>query len=52
METPSSNNSRQTGLLSNAAPTVPLMQTHGLSKLAGNDPDFDHLPGLKHYTPA
>lgn len=44
--------SRQTGLLTNDALTVALMQTHGLSKLASNDPDFDRVLGLMRYAPA
>jgi predicted nucleic acid-binding protein len=43
--------SRQTGLLTNDALTVALMQAHGLSKLASNDPDFDGVPGLQRYAP-
>lgn len=43
--------SRQTGLLTNDALTVALMQAHGLTKLASNDPDFDHVPGLTRYAP-
>jgi predicted nucleic acid-binding protein len=43
--------SRQTGLLTNDALTVALMQSHGLTKLASNDPDFDRVPGLTRYAP-
>lgn len=43
--------SRQMGLLTNDALTVALMQAHGLTKLAGNDPDFDRVPGLTRYAP-
>lgn len=44
--------SRQTGLLTNDALTVALMQAHGLTKLAGNDPDFDRIAGITRYSPA
>jgi predicted nucleic acid-binding protein len=44
--------SRQTGLLTNDALTVALMQAHGLTKLASNDPDFDRVPGITRYAPA
>jgi predicted nucleic acid-binding protein len=43
--------SRQTGLLTNDALTVALMQANGLRKLAGNDPDFDRVPGITRYAP-
>jgi predicted nucleic acid-binding protein len=43
--------SRQTGLLTNDALTIALMQAHGLTKLASNDPDFDCVPGLTRYAP-
>ncbi len=43
--------SRQTGLLTNDALIVALMQAHGLTKLASNDPDFDRVPGLTRYAP-
>jgi predicted nucleic acid-binding protein len=43
--------SRQTGLLSNDALIVAVMQLHGLSKLASHDPDFDSVPGLTRYGP-
>lgn len=43
--------SRQTGLLTNDALTVALLQAHGLIKLASNDPDFDRVPGLTRYAP-
>ena len=42
---------RQTGLLTNDALTVALMQAHGLTKLASNDPDFDRVPGITRYAP-
>jgi len=44
--------SRQTGLLSDDALIAALMQTHGLSKIASNDADFDRVPGLTRYAPA
>jgi predicted nucleic acid-binding protein len=43
--------SRQTGLLSNDALLVAVMQTHGLTKLASNDADFDRVPGITRYAP-
>jgi predicted nucleic acid-binding protein len=43
--------SRQTGLLSNDALMVTLMQANGLTKLASNDADFDRVPGLTRYAP-
>jgi predicted nucleic acid-binding protein len=43
--------SRQTGLLTNDALTVALMQSHGWTKLASNDPDFDRVPGITRYAP-
>jgi predicted nucleic acid-binding protein len=44
--------SQQTGLLSNDALMVALMQAHGLTKLASNDADFDRVPGIARYAPA
>jgi predicted nucleic acid-binding protein len=44
--------SRQTGLLSNDALIVALMQANGLNKLASGDADFDRVPGLTRYAPA
>lgn len=44
--------SRQTGLLSNDALILAVMQAHGLSKLASNDADFDRVPGITRYAPA
>jgi predicted nucleic acid-binding protein len=44
--------SQQTGLLSNDALIVAVMQDHGLSSLASNDADFDRVPGLTRYAPA
>jgi predicted nucleic acid-binding protein len=43
--------SRQTGLLSNDALMVALMQANGLIKLASNDADLDRVPGLTRYAP-
>jgi predicted nucleic acid-binding protein len=43
--------SRQTGLLSNDALIVALMQAHGLDKLASADADFDRVPGITRYAP-
>jgi predicted nucleic acid-binding protein len=44
--------SQQTGLLSNDALVVAVMQATGLTSLASNDADFDGVPGLTRYTPA
>jgi predicted nucleic acid-binding protein len=44
--------SRQTGLLSNDALIVALMQANGLNRLASGDADFDTVPGLTRYAPA
>jgi predicted nucleic acid-binding protein len=44
--------SQQTGLLSNDALIVALMQRHGLTSLASHDADFDRVPGLSRYAPA
>jgi predicted nucleic acid-binding protein len=44
--------SRQTGLLSNDALIVAMMQAHGLTNLASHDADFDRVPGLTRYAPA
>ena len=38
--------SQHTGLLSNDALIVALMQANGLTKLASSDADFDRVPGL------
>jgi predicted nucleic acid-binding protein len=43
--------SRQTGLLSNDALIVAVMQANSLTKLASNDTDFDRVPGLTRYAP-
>jgi predicted nucleic acid-binding protein len=42
---------QQLGLLTNDAVTVALMQTHGLTKVASSDSDFDRVPGLTRYAP-
>ncbi len=44
--------SQQTGLLSNDALIVAVMQANGLTNLASNDADFDRVPGLTRYAPA
>jgi predicted nucleic acid-binding protein len=44
--------SQQTGLLSNDALVVAVMQANGLTKLASGDADFDRVPGLTRYAPA
>jgi predicted nucleic acid-binding protein len=43
--------SRQTGLLSNDALIVAIMQANGLSRIASEDNDFDRVPGLTRYAP-
>jgi predicted nucleic acid-binding protein len=43
--------SQQTGLLSNDALIVAVMQANGLTKLASEDSDFDRVPGLTRYAP-
>jgi predicted nucleic acid-binding protein len=43
--------SRQTGLLSNDALIVAVMQAHALTKIASSDTDFDRVPGLTRYAP-
>jgi predicted nucleic acid-binding protein len=43
--------SRQTGLLSNDALIVAVMQANGLTRLASSDQDFDRVPGLTRYEP-
>ncbi|HBI44034.1 MAG TPA: hypothetical protein DDY78_14460 [Planctomycetales bacterium] len=43
--------SQQTGLLSNDALVVALMQANGLTHLASNDADFDRVPGITRYVP-
>ncbi len=44
--------SQQTGLLTNDALIVAVMQSHGLVHLASNDADFDRVHGLTRYAPA
>lgn len=44
--------SQQTGLLTNDALIVAVMQSHGLTHLASADTDFDRVPGLTRYAPA
>jgi predicted nucleic acid-binding protein len=41
--------SQQTGLLTNDALLVAVMQAHGLTNLARSDTDFDRVPGLMRY---
>jgi predicted nucleic acid-binding protein len=43
--------SQQTGLLSNDALIIAVMQQHGLTCLASHDADFDRVPGVVRYTP-
>jgi predicted nucleic acid-binding protein len=43
--------SQQTGLLTNDALMMALMQANGLTKLASNDTDLDRVPGLTRYAP-
>jgi predicted nucleic acid-binding protein len=42
---------KQTGLLTNDALIVALMQQHGLTQLASHDADFDRVPGLTRFAP-
>jgi predicted nucleic acid-binding protein len=44
--------SQQTGLLTNDALIVAVMQANGLTNLASNDADFDRVPGLTRYAPS
>lgn len=44
--------SQQTGLLSNDALIVAMMQDHGLVNLASHDTDFDRVSGITRYAPA
>ena len=44
--------SQQTGLLSNDAMIVAMMEREGLTNLASNDGDFDRVPGLTRFSPA
>jgi predicted nucleic acid-binding protein len=43
--------SRTHGLLSGDALLVAMMQSHGLTKLASNDADFDRVPGITRFGP-
>jgi predicted nucleic acid-binding protein len=43
--------SQSTGLLTNDALVVAVMQANGLTNLASHDADFDRVPGLKRYAP-
>lgn len=43
--------SQQHGLLTGDALIVALMKHLGLTDLASNDADFDHVPGLTRYAP-
>jgi len=43
--------SQQTGLLTNDALVVAVMQANGLTHLASHDADFDRVPGLTRYAP-
>jgi predicted nucleic acid-binding protein len=44
--------SQQSGLLSNDALIVAVMQANGLTNLASNDSDFDRVSGITRYSPA
>jgi len=44
--------SQQTGLLSNDALILAVMQANQLTNLASHDADFDRVPGLTRYAPA
>lgn len=43
--------SQQTGLLTNDALVIAVMQANGLTNLASNDADFDRVPGITRYAP-
>lgn len=43
--------SQQTGLLSNDALIVAVMQSNHLTNLASSDTDFDRVPGIVRYAP-
>lgn len=43
--------SQQTGLLSNDALLVAIMQANGLTDLASHDVDFDRVPAITRYAP-
>jgi predicted nucleic acid-binding protein len=44
--------SQATGLLSNDALIVAVMQANGLTNLASHDTDFDRVPGITRFAPA
>jgi len=44
--------SQQTGLLTNDALIIAVMQANRLTKLASEDDDFDSVPGITRYAPA
>jgi predicted nucleic acid-binding protein len=44
--------SQQTGLLTNDALVVAVMQANGLTNLASSDADFDGVAGITRYAPA
>lgn len=44
--------SQQTGLLSNDALIIAVMQANGLTSLASHDADFNRVPGITRYAPA
>jgi predicted nucleic acid-binding protein len=44
--------SRKTGLLTNDALVVAVMERRRLTHLASNDADFDRVPGISRYAPA
>ena len=43
--------SQQTGLLTNDALLLAVMQANGLTNLASHDTDFDRVPGITRYAP-
>jgi predicted nucleic acid-binding protein len=43
--------SQQTGLLTNDALLIAVMQAHGLTNLASADTDFDRVPGITRFAP-
>lgn len=42
---------QQAGLLITDALSISLMQSHGLTKIASDDSDFDHVLGITRYAP-
>lgn len=44
--------SQQTGLLTNDATVVAIMQINGLVNIASSDLDFDRVPGITRFAPA